>query len=124
MNKTLKPLLLLVLLAFPLGAAAFEPLPTNSEEYYCYSKSMIGFDSVINSRLGVPAEHALDLAILPHRQVLAGQQVYSRALLNTILNAYLWQDSPHTYAIKVFYRCAQRETLLQSAQSDWLTVDY
>ncbi len=124
MKTIFNKLILLALFVFPVTSLAFEALPTNDEEYLCYSRAMIGFDSVINSRLGVPAEHALDLAILNHKAVSASQKVYSRALLKTILDAYLWQESPHSYAIKVFYRCAQDETTLKSAQNDWFTIDF
>jgi len=123
MNTLIKPLILLALLAIPLPSTAFEALPTNDEEYICYSQAMIGFDSVINSRLGVPAEHALDLAVLTNRRVSSSEKVYSGALLKTILDAYLWSEDPHSYAIKVFYRCAQNDTKLKSAQNDWITTD-
>ena len=122
MNTLVKPLILLALLAMPLTSTAFEALPTNDEEYLCYSQAMIGFDSVINSRLGVPAEHALDLAVLTNRRA-SSEKVYSGALLKTILDAYLWSEDPHSYAIKVFYRCAQNDTKLKSAQNDWITTD-
>jgi len=123
MNTLVKPLILLTLLTIPLTSTAFEALPTNDEEYLCYSQAMIGYDSVINSRLGVPAEHALDLAVLNNRRVLSTAKVYSGALLKTILDAYLWLEDPHSYAIKVFYRCAQDDTKLKSAQNDWITTD-
>ncbi len=122
--KTLaNSLILFALLAMPLTSTAFEALPTNDAEYLCYSQSMIGYDSVINSRLGVPAEHALDLAVLNNRRVSSTEKVYSGALLKTILDAYLWSADPHSYAIKVFYRCAQNDTKLKSAQNDWITTD-
>ncbi len=122
MNTLVKPLILLALLAIPLTSSAFEALPTNDEEYLCYSQAMIGFDSVINSRLGVPAEHALGLAVLTNRRA-SSEKVYSGAILKTILDAYLWSEDPHSYAIKVFYRCAQNDTKLKSAQNDWITTD-
>lgn len=124
MKTFLNNMFLLGLLVLPVASLAFEALPTNDEEYRCYSRAMIGLDSVINSRLGVPAEHALDLAILDPRAISTSQRTYSKALLKTILNAYLWQESPHSYAIKVFYRCAQDETELKSAQNDWITIDF
>ena len=57
----------------PLPAAAFENLSTTltQDQQTCYSLAMVGMDSVINSRLGVPAEHALDLALLNRRSVSA-----------------------------------------------------
>lgn len=85
------------------------------EEQICYGTAMLGYDSVINSRLGVPAEHALDLA-RTKSSVL--QTVYSGRLLNTILTAYLWKGSPHSYATKVFFQCAQDKHYLRQADLD------
>ena len=124
METLLKRLFLLSLLITPMTSTAFEVVPANSAESLCYSQAMIGFDSVINSRLGVPPEHALDLAILNQRTVATSERVYSMALLKTILDAYLWEESPHSYAVKVFYRCAQEDTRLKSAQNDFLTIDF
>jgi len=72
---------------------------------HCFSRAMVGMDSVINSRLGVPAEHALALSV---REGVSGSQeaVFDEPLLAMILTAYLWEDSPHRYAIKIFYDCA------------------
>jgi hypothetical protein len=124
MTRLFNKLILLCLLAIPGYSQALESLPGNDEEYLCYSQSMIGYDSVINSRLGVPAERALDLAVLTHSPGMAARKTYySKALLKTILDAYLWQGSPHGYAIKVFYRCAQDDTRLRSAQNDWLATE-
>jgi hypothetical protein len=33
--------------------------------------------------------------------------VYRDDILIVIWDAYLWQHSPHSYAINVFYRCAR-----------------
>lgn len=63
-------------------------------ELVCYQHAMIGYDSVINSRVGVPAEHAITLT--PDTE-----------LRNVIWNAYLWKASPHEYAIKTFSNCIQ-----------------
>ena len=121
MKKTTNKLILLGLLTLPATGMGFEAIPTNKQEYLCYSQAMIGYDSVINSRLGVPAEHALDLASLNHLPISSNQPRYSKALLKTILNAYLWSESPHSYAIKVFYGCAQDESnRIQSVQNDIL----
>ena len=86
-------------------AQAFENLSSalNTEQQMCFSMAMVGMDSVINARLGVPAEHALDLASLP---VANNSGAYDNNLLNVILDAYLWRETPHSYAIKVFYGCA------------------
>jgi hypothetical protein len=124
MNSLHKKLMLFAFLVAPMSAAAVETIAENSAEYRCYSQAMIGFDSVINSRLGVLPEHVLKLALLDHDKLTSSQLIYSRPMLKTILDAYLWKDSPHNYAVKVFYHCAQQEGSLKSVQNDWLTVDH
>lgn len=107
-------------------AAAYEGMQVSDDARQCYGRAMIGFDSVINSRLGVPAEHALDLArvLLPDENM---PRIYSTAMLNTVLDAYFWQDSPHDYAVQVFYRCAKHEgagqAQLAAHQVEWIFVD-
>lgn len=80
----------------------------------CYGAAMVGMDSVINSRIGVLPEHALELARVSQRGA-AGDEVFSTELLNNVLAAYLWDGSPHSYAVKVFFECAQRQAPVRSA---------
>ena len=82
-------------------------------EQTCYGVSMVGYDSVINSRLGVPAEHALELAYVN----VEDQSTYQPFLLKVILDAYLWYETPHAYAVKVMFSCAVNATRLQTAAS-------
>lgn len=91
-------------------ATAGEPM--EGPEQHCYGVAMVGYDSVINSRLGVPAEHALDLAAL---KKVGTRSSYQPFLLKVVLDAYLWQKSPHNYAVKVMYNCASQATTLQTA---------
>ena len=84
----------------------------------CFSRAMVGMDSVINSRLGVPAEHALALSAQDGLGV--NQEVeFDEPLLAMILSAYLWEDSAHSYAIKVFYDCAASRPAV-AGRSDFL----
>ncbi|MEK7322556.1 MAG: hypothetical protein AABZ84_05705 [Pseudomonadota bacterium] len=89
-------------------AAAFDGLPRELDAQLCYGHAMVGFDSVINSRLGVPAENALDLASKNPLAVILHEQ-YSTYLLKVIWGAYLWNGNPHDYAVGVFYRCAEQQ---------------
>jgi len=113
-------LLFTALLTIPSYAAPYEINLSNQHEEFCYARAMIGLDSVINSRLGVPAEHALYLAVLNHSPATT---IYSKSLLKTIWDAYFWQETPHSYAIKVFYRCATEQTTPRSAKKDWLIAE-
>lgn len=118
MNKTvINRLAGIALLLLAGNSQAFENHVVGLDESRCYGQAMVGMDSVINSRLGVPAEHALRLSLnAPIHTAVADE--YSTSMLNTILAAYLWDDTPHSYAIKVFYACAKRSsTLIQSASN-------
>src|SRR3569833_2547326 len=59
-TRTMGLVLLLSSLAVP--AFAFDSAPAEPGALYCYARAMVGFDSVINSRLGVPAELTVGLA--------------------------------------------------------------
>ena len=73
----------------------------------CHAHAMIGYDSVINSRLGIPAELALQLARVDH-DYSAIQKEFMLALSSTIMTAYQWQDSPGDYYIEVFKQCLDK----------------
>ncbi|VAW86091.1 hypothetical protein MNBD_GAMMA17-499 [hydrothermal vent metagenome] len=117
MKKTINTLAGLVLMLLAGSSQAFDNHVVGIAENSCYGQAMVGMDSVINSRLGVPAEHALGLSLNSSMHVAMGDE-YSTSMLNTILAAYLWKDTPHSYAIKVFYACAARSSMpLQSASN-------
>ena len=63
---------------------------------------MIGMDFVINSRLGVLPEQAVELARIT---TPLNDNTYDNTLLNIMLEAYLWPDSPHSYAETVLDHC-------------------
>ncbi len=98
--------------------------PGEANVQRCYGLAMVGMDSVINSRLGVPVEHAVELARIRGRNLpVAETEQFSTELLDSMLNAYLWDGSPHSYAIRVFYRCAQNTAPLHSAASEVPAVE-
>ena len=82
---------------------------------WCFGSAMVGFDSVINSRLGVPPEHALNMVIVNNRGITIPINAQSTELLTVIFDAYLWQGSPHDYAVNVFYDCATRQAPIMGA---------
>ena len=84
-------LLITVLAVLPASAIAYEYNAFGGDQDDCFAKAMIGMDSVINSRLGVPPEHALDLTILP-QQTGSQSGEYDNDTLNVILSAYLWKE--------------------------------
>jgi len=107
-------LLTAMLFCLPGFVAAFEYSSFEGEQSDCFAKAMVGMDSVINSRLGVPPEHALDLTAQTTPTGAAPE--FDNYTLNVILNAYLWEDTPHTYAVKVFFNCAQRKAYNKQAR--------
>jgi hypothetical protein len=87
-------------------ALAFDTPPLEKDAQICYGYAMVGYDSVINSRLGVPAEYALGLALKnPLKEAI--EERYSINVLKIALNAYTWQGNPHDYAVQVLYNCAK-----------------
>lgn len=108
-----------LLLLAPLTSQAFESsgvFPDSHPMQQCYGAAMVGMDSVINARLGVLPENGVELA----RNIESGYPrdfAFSTDLLNVIFNAYLWEDTPHSYAVSVFYQCAQRGLPLHQAQT-------
>ncbi len=69
-----------------------------NSESLCYSKAMVGYDSVINSRLGVlPKDLVKKFGYRTTRE-----QEYMKIMLD----AYQWEDTPHRYAISIFFNCA------------------
>lgn len=100
-------------------AAAFvETPPLEKDAQLCYGYAMVGYDSVINSRLGVPAEYALGLAMKNPVQE-ASDERYSINVLKIALNAYIWPGNPHDYAVQVMYRCAKAQGNFLDAELDW-----
>lgn len=120
MKTLFKSISLLTLLAVTSSAYSYEAIyAIGTDKQQCYAKAMIGFDSVINSRVGVLPEHALDLAIKNNMKVSADGAAgeYSEEVLKTVLGAYLWENSPHSYAVNVFFDCAAHRSNLNSAHS-------
>jgi len=100
-----RSLQLMLLSAVCCFALTSDILFVNWNSHPCYAYAMIGSDEVINGRLGVPAEAVLKLAEIPGGAA-AGQNAYSIPLLITLLEAYLWEQSPYHYSLQVFQRCA------------------
>jgi hypothetical protein len=114
--------LLLVLMTATLyanTAAAFaDATPLEKDAQICFGYAMVGYDSVINSRLGVPAEYALGLALKSPLKKTSDER-YSINVLKIALNAYMWSGSPHDYAVQVMYRCAKAQGNFLDANLDW-----
>ena len=75
---------------------------------------------MINARLGVPVETVLKLAEMPTAGPV-GESRYSILLLTTLLEAYLWEQSPYHYSIQVFQRCAEAEAARTQGEDEGLS---
>jgi hypothetical protein len=93
-------------LLFSSQSFAFDTPPMERGAQICFGYAMVGYDSVINSRLGVPAEYALGLAVKSPITPTADAS-YSTQVLKVVLEAYMWPGNPHDYAVGVFYNCAK-----------------
>lgn len=76
---------------------ATDDLDYVAKKQLCYAKSTIGFDFVINSRLGIYPEVGVQLTGYGSKR--------AEFFLESILGAYLWEDSPAEYAIFTFDNC-------------------
>ena len=117
-NLSLLAVLLTAVLYADAAAAYNDAPPVEKDAQICYGYAMVGYDSVINARLGVPAEYALGLA---KKTPVAngGDGRYSVNVLKIALNAYAWSGNPHDYAVEVMYRCAKTRGNFLDANLDW-----
>jgi len=76
-------------------------------EQTCYSVSMVGYDTVINSDLGLPLDVVID-SMVRNNDSMQTLEIYQDYLLLVVMDAYVWEGSPHTYAVKVMFQCAAK----------------
>lgn len=88
-----------ILVAFLLVVSYNVQAENNYTESMCYAKAMIGYDSVINSRLGVKPDDLIERF---------GYRTSAEIeYIKVAMGAYKWEGSPHQYANHTFYVCAQ-----------------
>jgi len=82
-------------------SASVDILNLSDNERICYGKARIGYDFVVNSRLGMLPDQGVNLVGYgtPHAEFY----------LESILGAYLWKDSAHNYADKMFTKCIKNK---------------
>jgi len=101
----MRGLILILFLLLSQQGFASDVKSLNSNEQVCYATAMIGYDYVINSRVGLPIERALS-TVTVNVDADNVNDTYKFKLRNVVMNAYQWQGEPHTYAAKVMYNCA------------------
>lgn len=107
MNRLVSTVLIVLVVCYTsLASAADHPLFSSTQQQ-CYAMAMMGKDSVINARLGVPPEHVLELTRVSNNARDAEVQ-FDNATLDVMLAAYLWEGTPQSYATSVYHDCALR----------------
>ena len=114
--KLIHKLFATLLFLLPCTVSAYEYSMFDSSQQVCFSSAMVGMDSVINARLNLPPEHALEVTRLS-QATTTSDATFDTKFLNIMLNAYLWPESPHSYAVKVFYDCAVNSAYARPRQA-------
>ena len=106
MKRAYRLLPLLIILP-SLTGPVFAGDDPDTDAQVCYGYARVGYDMVINSRLGVPPDHVVGLAARP---AATAERRYSTPVLKIVLGAYLWQGAPDEYAAQVMSSCSQHGT--------------
>jgi len=83
------------------GASA----PADEGAPLCYGYAIVGYDMVIDARLGMPPDLAIGLAA--KAPGIGTYRQYSIPVLKLVLGAYGWKGAPGDYAALVMSRCVQ-----------------
>ena len=92
-----------ILLYLNAGSAFSSSLNQHEEE--CYAVAMVAYDTVINSSLGLPLDEIID-SMVKNNSNEETSVIYQDFLMLVVMDAYNWQGTPHTYAVKALYQCA------------------
>ena len=95
-----------VLLYLNAGNAFSSSLDQHEEE--CYAVAMVAYDTVINSNLGLPLDQIIDSMVANNSS--ENIDIYQDFLMLVVMDAYNWQGSPHTYAVKALFQCAAKHS--------------
>jgi len=96
--------LVLVALFLCLNASNVLSSSLNQHEEECYAVAMVAYDTVINSSLGLPLDEIIDSMVRNNSEDTS--VIYQDFLMLVVMDAYNWQGSPHTYAVKALFQCA------------------
>ena len=96
--------LVLVALILCLNASNVLSSSLNQHEEECYAVAMVAYDTVINSSLGLPLDEIIDSMVRNNSEDTS--VIYQDFLMLVVMDAYNWQGSPHTYAVKALFQCA------------------
>ncbi len=101
-----KPLMILAaaFLCLVLSHSTYASTLSQSEEE-CYAVAMVAYDTVINADLGLPLDEIID-SMVKNGTSMNTIDIYQDYLILVVMEAYNWEGSPHTYAVKTLYNCA------------------
>ena len=105
--KTVYALLITIfpVLLIPAISRASASAPADEGAPVCYGYAVVGYDMVIDARLGVPPDLAIGLAA--KAPGTGTDRQYSIPVLKLVLGAYGWQGAPEDYAAQVMNYCVQ-----------------
>jgi len=75
----------------------------------CYAVAMVGYDSVINKNLGLPLDEVIN-TFVSNNDGMQTLEIYQDFLLLVVMEAYQWEGTPHMYAVKTIYQCAEKHS--------------
>ena len=96
----------------PTGNAYSSALDKHEGE--CYAIAMVAYDTVINSNLGLPLDEIIN-SMVENSSATNTIDIYQDFLLLVVMDAYIWEGSPHTYAVKAFSKCAAQHNEITRA---------
>ena len=96
-----------ILLYFGVTSSAFSS-SLNEHEEECYAVAMVAYDTVINSNLGLPLDVIIDSMVKNNSEDTS--VIFQDFLMLVVMDAYNWQGTPHTYAVKALYQCASKHS--------------
>lgn len=110
MNRSVFTVMLLFCMGYTATVSANSQANVNSRSQQCYAMAMLGKDTVINARLGLPPEHALELTKLTSSSKTEqnkNEVKFDNTALDIMLAAYLWHGTPQGYAASVLRDCVK-----------------
>ena len=93
---------------FLLGCNSALATGLGQHESECYSVAMVGYDSVINSNLGLPLDQVINTLVEHNNDTENTLEIYREYLLLVVMEAYQWEGTPHMYAARTMYHCAAK----------------
>jgi len=109
MLKSSLMMLAIIFLSLSFSNVSASNSALSQQEEECYAVAMVAYDTVINSGLGLPLDQVID-SMVKNSTAMNTIDIYQDFLMLVVMDAYNWQGSPHTYAVKTLFKCAAEHT--------------